>query len=264
MTAIPFPNINPIAFNIGGVLEVSWYSLAYIFGIIIGYYLFLFLGKKSEQQISRKMLDDMIIYIILGIVIGGRLGFVLFYGFQYYASHPLEIFKTWEGGMSFHGGMLGLIIALYLFCKNHKIDFFPVTDLLCCVVTPGIMLGRVANFINAELYGRVTSVSWGVIFPNTDFIPRHPSQLYEAAGEGIILFVVMLSLFYFTNLKTKHGALTGAFLVGYSLVRITVEHFREPDIQIGYIMEKYTLGQILSLPMLCLGLVLILKGKEKY
>ena len=258
MLAIIFPQINPVAFSIG-FFDIRWYSLAYIAGIFIGYYLFIHLAGKSGYEISKKALDDIIVYFIAGIMIGGRLGFVLFYDLDRYLTEPIAIFKTWEGGMSFHGALIGLITAIYLLCRKHKLQLLRIFDLLCCVVPPGIFLGRIANFINGELYGRVTDLKWGVIFPNAGYLPRHPSQLYEALGEGLILFAVMQLLFHFTVLRNKSGVLTGIFLIGYSLIRIFIENFREPDFQVGYILDSLTLGQLLCVPMFMLGIYLLLR-----
>ncbi|WP_039457380.1 prolipoprotein diacylglyceryl transferase [Candidatus Jidaibacter acanthamoebae] len=253
-----FPQINPVAFSIG-FFDIRWYSLAYIAGIFIGYYLFIHLAGKSGYEISKKALDDIIVYFIAGIMIGGRLGFVLFYDLDRYLTEPFAIFKTWEGGMSFHGALIGLIMAIYLLCRKHKLQLLRLFDLLCCVVSPGIFLGRIANFINGELYGRVTDVEWGIIFPHAGYLPRHPSQLYEALGEGLILFAVMQLLFHFTNLRNKKGALTGIFLIGYSTIRMLIENFREPDFQVGYVFNSLTLGQLLCMPMLMLGIFLLFR-----
>lgn len=268
MIAIIFPQINPTAINLG-FFEIKWYSLAYIAGILIGYYLFVILAKQVKYEISKNALDDIIIYFVLGIMIGGRLGFVVFYDLAHYLEYPLKIFMVRDGGMSFHGALIGLIISIYLFCKKHKLKFLSLFDLICCVAPPGLFFGRIANFINGELYGRVTDVEWGVIFPYAGLLPRHPSQIYEAIGEGLIIFIAMQLLFHFTRLNEKPGVLTGIFLICYSLTRIFIEIFREPDFQVGYISGNITLGQILCVPMLMLGVVLLLKcnsflGRKNY
>ncbi len=258
MLAITFPQINPIVFSIG-FIDIRWYSLAYIAGILLGYYLFIQLIKKTEYKISQQAIDDIIIYFVLGIILGGRIGFVIFYDLEFYLHTPLNILKVWEGGMSFHGAMIGLIFAMYLLCKKHNLNLLSLFDLLCCVIPPGIFFGRIANFINGELYGRVTEMPFGVIFPNAGIFPRHPSQIYEAIGEGLILFILMQGLFHLTNLRNKSGALAGVFLISYSLIRMSIENFREPDFQIGYILGSITLGQLLSIPMLIIGLFLLLR-----
>ncbi|MFY9589152.1 prolipoprotein diacylglyceryl transferase [Rickettsia endosymbiont of Halotydeus destructor] len=251
-----FPNINPILFSIGP-LAVSWYSLSYVMGILLGWWYAGKIIRKFDLIITKKNLDDFVTFAIIGIIIGGRLGYVLLYNPHKYLANPIEILKTYEGGMSFHGGTIGLVIAAYFFCKKYNISLLSLADIIATIAPIGLFFGRIANFINGELYGRVTNSSLGVIFPNSDLQPRHPSQLYEAFFEGFILFLILAySVFKYKTIK-KQGLTFGIYLVVYSLFRIIIEIFREPDIQIGFIFDTLTMGQILSFPMLLLGIYLI-------
>ncbi|WP_040256774.1 prolipoprotein diacylglyceryl transferase [Rickettsia hoogstraalii] len=257
-----FPNINPIIFSIGP-LAVSWYSLSYVVGILLGWFYANKIIEKFKPQITKKNLEDFITYAVIGIIVGGRLGFVLLYNPSRYFSHPIDILKTYEGGMSFHGGALGVIIAAYLFCRKYKVNFLSLTDIIAPVVPIGLFLGRIANFINGELYGRITNSSFGMIFPNSDLQPRHPSQLYEAFFEGLVLFCILAYATFRHKTLKKCGLNSGIFLIFYALFRITIEIFREPDIQIGFILDSLTMGQILSVPMLLLGSYLICQSNPK-
>lgn len=258
---IAFPNISPVIFSLG-FFELRWYSLAYLLGIMGGWLYITYLNKRfADNRLSSKALDNLPVYMVLAIVLGGRIGYVFFYNFDYYSQHLKEIFMVWQGGMSFHGGLIGSIIGMFLFSKKYKIKFLNFTDLVAAATPIGLCLGRIANFINAELYGRITDVKWGVIFPN-QFYARHPSQLYEALLEGILLFLVlMLAIFKFDALK-KSGVVSGLFLIGYSISRFIVEFFREPDAQVGYILEYFTMGQMLCIPMFLLGLILLFTSKH--
>lgn len=254
-----FPEIDPVILAIGP-FAIRWYALAYIVGILLGCYLINILNKKPPKLEGLKPFDDLLVYGICGIILGGRLGYVLFYNFSYYLQNPLDIIKIWHGGMSFHGGLIGVILAVYIFSRRKNYPFFQLID-LCAVVAPiGLFFGRIANFINAELYGRATDVPWGIIFPNGGDLPRHPSQIYEALLEGVVLFFVMFFMANYTKAREKTGTLSGVFLIGYSLSRMFVELFREPDAQIGFFFANITMGQILSLPMLLLGIYLIKAG----
>ncbi len=258
---LPFPNIDPVAIHLG-IISIRWYSLAYIAGIITGFWLIAREhAKRPLENLSKKALDDFILWAVGGIILGGRLGYVLFYKPSHYLSNPLEILRLWEGGMSFHGGLLGTIIAFYLFCRKYKIKFLALTDLLACVAPIGLFFGRIANFINGELFGRVTTAEIGMVFPNGGDLPRHPSQLYEATLEGLFLFIIMLLLLKKTNLREKTGYLSGMFLFLYSIARIICEYFREPDSFLGFIYAGATMGQLLSLPMLAFGLYLMMRKK---
>ncbi len=253
-------NFDPVAFQIIS-FEIRWYSLAYILGIIIGW----ILCKKffiKNLDIHQKF-DDYITYLIIGIIIGGRLGYVLFYNFSYYINNILDIFKIWQGGMSFHGGLLGIIVVSILFAKKNNQDLFVYTDLVSLVAPIGIFFGRLANFINSELYGKVTEVPWAVTFVQVDNLSRHPSQLYEAIFEGIILFILLLH-FRSKNFLTKPGLISGLFLIFYSVFRFCIEFFRVPDQQIGYLIFNLTMGQIISLVFIMIGtIVFYLKNENK-
>jgi phosphatidylglycerol:prolipoprotein diacylglycerol transferase len=253
-----FPNINPTIISVGP-LSITWYSLAYVGGIIAGWIYAIKIAREFKVGITKKELEDFISWAIFGIIMGGRLGYVLLYDPIKYFGDPISILKTYEGGMSFHGGILGLAVSSYYFCQKHKINLLTFSDVLVVVAPIGLFLGRIANFINGELYGRVTQMPWGVIFPNSDLQVRHPSQLYEAFFEGIILFVVLTyATFKYKTIKIS-GLNSGIFLMLYSLFRITIEILREPDFHIGFLLNYLTMGQILSLPMLILGGYLIIR-----
>ena len=253
-------NFDPVAFQIMS-FEIRWYSLAYILGIIIGW----ILCKKifiKDLDINQRF-DDFISYLIIGIIIGGRLGYVLFYNFNYYINNIVDIFKIWQGGMSFHGGLLGIIVASILFAKKNNQDTFIYTDLVSLVAPVGIFFGRFANFINSELYGKVTEVPWAVTFVQVDNLSRHPSQLYEAIFEGIILFILLL-YFRNKNFLEKPGLISGLFLIFYSVFRFCIEFFRVPDEQIGYLIFNLSMGQIISLIFIMIGtIVFYVKNENK-
>lgn len=250
------PIIDPVFIQLGP-LAIRWYSIAYIAGIILGWLLIKYLNKKDKVFDEKKVSDDFFMYAIISIILGGRIGYVLFYNFGFYLHHPLDIFKIWEGGMSFHGGFTGVLIGTYLLCKKYKIDYLSFLDLLAVAAPIGLFFGRIANFINLELYGRVTTSKIGMIFPNAGELPRHPSQLYEATLEGLVLFAILFSLANFTSIRKYKGCLSGIFLVGYGISRFLVEFFREPDVQIGYFMNFFTLGQFLTAPLIIAGFGLI-------
>lgn len=262
MLAIVFPSIDPVLMKIGNI-EIFWYGICYLLGILIS----LLVAKKLDQAKNLKLLDNksydtFLTYIIFGIIVGGRLGYVIFYHISWLLEEPLRVFKTWEGGMSFHGGVIGLVLANYLFCKKNSISFFNMMDIVACVAPIGIFFGRIGNFINAELYGKITNVPWGFIFPNTDLLPRHPSQLYEGFTEGLLVFFIMLYLVLRTDMIDKKGKLSGIFLVSYSFFRLINEFFRQPDWHIGYVLFDFvTMGQLLSLPFFFLGVFLLFRRK---
>ena len=245
-------NFDPVAFQIIS-FEIRWYSLAYIFGIVIGW----LLCKKifiQKSDIIEKF-DDFLTYLIIGIIIGGRLGYVIFYNFDYYISNIFDIFKVWQGGMSFHGGLLGIIVASILFAKKNNQNPFLYMDQIALVAPIGIFFGRIANFINSELYGVPTDVSWSVTFIQIDTLSRHPSQLYEAVLEGIILFVILVYFRKKDYLK-KPGLISALFLIIYSIFRFFVEYFRSPDEHLGYIAFDLSMGQIISVVFLIIGIIL--------
>ncbi len=257
-----YPQIDPIIFEIGP-LAIRWYSLAYVAGIVLGCLYADYLNKKPPSQKNLKVFDDFMTWVVLGIVIGGRLGYVLFYNFSFYIYHPLDILKLWEGGMSFHGGFLGVVTACIIYCRKNKIDLMALFDLAACTAPIGLFFGRMANFINGELYGRVTDSPVGMIFPHAGSLPRHPSQLYEAVLEGLVLLIITSILVNFTRAKEKPGLLSGVFLFGYGLARIIVENFREPDDQIGFLFANVTTGQMLSVPMVLGGIGLMVYAGRK-
>ena len=251
-------NFDPVAFQIF-TLEIRWYSLAYIAGILIGW----FLSKKifiSTEKIKENF-DDYLTYLILGIIIGGRLGYVFFYNFGYYSQNLNEIIMIWQGGMSFHGGLLGVILATFLFAKKNNHNPFEYLDIVALVSPIGIFFGRIANYINSELYGIETKIPWAVKFTKVDDLFRHPSQLYEAALEGLILFIILLYFRYKGFLKIP-GTISGIFLIFYSFFRFIVEFFRVPDEQLGYLFFNLTMGQIISLIFFIVGIYLIFKKNE--
>jgi len=258
LLTIPFPAIDPVLVSFGP-LAIRWYSLAYIAGLMIAWRMMRRLGPRLSPDIKIEAVDDFIVWATLGVILGGRLGFVVFYGLPFYAQNPLEILAVWKGGMSFHGGFLGVCLAAWLFCRKHGIRPLVFGDLLATVSPAGIFFGRIANFINAEHFGRATDVPWAMVFPRGGPDPRHPSQLYEAALEGALLFVVLNLMFRIEAIRTRAGVLTGTFLAGYAVARMSLEMVRVPDGQIG----PLTIGQWLSLPMLLIGLALIVRGWKR-
>ena len=258
MIGLAYPEVSPIIFSIG-TLSVRWYSMAYLAGILLGWWLVSCRVKKYDIGLNRENLEDLVFYVTLGIILGGRLGYILFYGQGTYLENPLEIFAIWHGGMSFHGGIIGVIIALLLAARKLKFSFLKITDLVASVTPIGIFLGRLANFVNDELWGRVTNVSWAVRFPNGGYLPRHPSQLYEACLEGIFLFAVLNYLWRFKCCRDNEGVISGVFLLGYAMVRMVSEQFREPDAQIGFLWFGITMGQLLSIPAVLLGAYLLIR-----
>jgi len=257
MYAIAFPNIDPTLIEIGP-FAIRWYALAYIAGILLGWRYALLLARWSPVRFERRTIDDFLIWVTLGIVLGGRLGYVLFYKPSYFLAHPGEILMLWQGGMSFHGGLIGVILAIILFALKRRIPMFALGDLVASVVPIGLFFGRLANFVNGELFGRVSDVPWAIVYPNGGPEPRHPSQLYEAGLEGVVLFVVIYLAWRFTPLRNRPGAIGGLFLLGYGLARFTVEFFREPDAFLGFLFAGATMGQLLSLPMMLVGLSLLI------
>jgi len=261
--ALQFPEINPVAISLGP-LSIRWYALAYIVGLLGGQYYLRWLAAKSKAAITAVRIDDFLVWAAFGVVLGGRLGYVLFYKPGFYLSDPAQILYLWHGGMSFHGGALGVIAALILYCRKYKISILEFGDLLCCVVPLGLMFGRIANFINGELWGRIAddSVPWAMVFPAAGPEPRHPSQLYEAGLEGLVLLVVLHLAWRQENLRDRRGFLAGIFLAGYGLARAVCEFFRQPDDFLGFLWGGATMGQLLSLPLVIAGLVFMLKAKK--
>jgi phosphatidylglycerol---prolipoprotein diacylglyceryl transferase len=256
---IAFPVIDPVAISIGP-FAIRWYALAYVAGILLGYRMVLALCARHGQTLTQAAKDNLILFAVLGVMLGGRVGYVLFYQSAYFFDHPLQILEVWQGGMSFHGGTLGVIFAFFLFARRYKIPYLSLMDKIACAAPIGLFLGRIANFINGELYGRASDVPWAMVFPRGGPDPRHPSQLYEAALEGLVLFILLYLVQRTTRAAQYHGRLSGMFLVGYALARSIAECFREPDIQIGFLSGGITMGQLLCVPMLVLGVVLIVRS----
>lgn len=257
---IHYPVINPVLINIGP-LPIRWYALAYIAGIVFGWaYVRYLVGKHSlwggVPHPTKASIDDLVVYVAFGIILGGRLGYVLFYNLPVYLAHPLEIFAVWRGGMSFHGGLLGAIIGIILFARAAGVPILSVMDATAASVPIGLFLGRIANFIKPELWGRPTNVPWAMVFPGSDGLPRHPSQLYEAALEGVVLYLVLMIAVRLGALK-RPGLTTGLFAIGYGAARIVCEFFRQPDPQLGFLFGGATMGMLLSIPLILAGLALV-------
>ncbi len=259
---LTFPAFDPVAVAIGPI-AIRWYALAYLAGFLLGWRYCLSLARQNPKGPQPLHYDDFLSWAVIGTVLGGRLGYVLFYQADYYFAHPLEMLQVWHGGMSFHGGALGVIGSAWLFTRSRKIDFFAFTDLLAVVTPIGLGLGRLANFVNGELFGRVTDAPWGMVFPRGGDQPRHPSQLYEAGLEGLVLLVIMAVLVRQPKLRARPAFLSGAFLFFYGLFRFSVEFFREPDQQLGFLFAGATMGQLLCLPMMAFGLYLILRSERR-
>ena len=256
MIGLEFPNISPTIFSIGG-FALRWYSMAYLVGIIAAWLLMLRLAKKYKLDLTRQQIEDAIFFITLGIIIGGRLGYVIFYGRDFFVQHPLKIFAIWNGGMSFHGGAVGAVLGMLYTARTRKVDFWLLTDLAALFAPIGIFLGRLANFVNDELWGRITDVPWAVRFPSGGFLPRHPSQLYEAFAEGLGILIILNVLWHFKPIRDRHGIVSALFVILYAIFRIGLEYFRQPDEQLGFFWGGMTMGQILSLPVLVFGLGLM-------
>jgi phosphatidylglycerol:prolipoprotein diacylglycerol transferase len=255
--AFAFPQIDPVAVELGP-FAIRWYALAYIVGLVLGWRLCRRLTRKSPAEgLTPEVFDDFVVWATLGVLLGGRLGYVLFYNLGYFAENPLEILQVWQGGMAFHGGLLGVVGALVLFAWKRKVPLLALSDLVAAAAPVGLFFGRIANFVNAELYGRVTDAPWGIVFPGGGELPRHPSQLYEAGLEGLLLFAILQAAIWRGALQ-RPGVVGGLFLAGYGASRAIVELFREPDAHIGFLAGGITMGQLLSLPMILAGLGLAL------
>lgn len=259
---IPYPDIDPVIFRIGP-FALRWYALAYMVGLLAGWRYLLWLTRRPKAPVTEKIADDFLMWATLGTVIGGRLGYVLFYKFDYYLANPAEILALWQGGMSFHGGLIGVLIALSLHATRNRISFFDLSDLVAQVTPIGLFFGRLANFINGELWGRQGDVPWAMVFPSGGPNPRHPSQLYEAGLEGVGLFLLLYCADRYGGKLKYRGWISGLFLVGYSLARIIAEFFREPDAHLGFLVGGSTMGQLLSVPMLLVGVGIIAAAKPR-
>ncbi|GBE02494.1 prolipoprotein diacylglyceryl transferase [bacterium BMS3Bbin06] len=259
---IRFPDIKPYIIKLGP-LQIRWYGLMYLVGFMSSYLLVRYQIKEKGLKIDRKVVDDIYFYLVLGLILGARIGYVLFYNLKGYINNPLEIFAIWHGGMSFHGGLIGAIVAGVVVALRSGVDFWLFADMITITAPIGLGLGRIGNFINAELYGRVTNVPWAMVFPGSDGLPRHPSQLYEAFFEGVVLFLI---LWFLRNRIRLKGGLTALFLVLYGLIRFSLEFFRQPDQQLGFVVSFMTMGQVLSSLMVFAGVALYayLKKRESF
>ncbi len=261
---MPFPNIDPVIFEIGP-LAIRWYAMAYIAGLLIGWRYVLRLiayDDLRDSGITRDHIDDFFLWAMLGVIIGARLGYVLFYNFGYYSQNPADIFAVWQGGMSYHGGVIGVALAILYFSYKHDLPLFSLGDIVVAAAPIGLFFGRLANFINAELWGRPTDVPWGVIFPGAGDAPRHPSQLYEAAFEGLILFILLYILIKYFNALRRPGILLGTFFCFYATARFFIEFYRAPDAHIGFLFGSLSTGQILCILMLPIGLFFLGYGMK--
>lgn len=263
MIGLEFPQISPIMLSIGP-LVVRWYSMAYLIGILAGWYLLNRNIRKNDLGLNKQNAEDLVFYLTLGIILGGRLGYAVFYGGRAMWEEPWHILEIWKGGMSFHGGVLGVIAATWVYARKIKYSFLCLTDLIVLYAPIGIFLGRLANFVNDELWGRVTDVPWAVRFPAGGYLPRHPSQLYEAFFEGLVMFTVLNLLWRSKWVRRHHGLVSSLFVVLYGIFRILMEQFREPDAHMGFFFTYFTMGQILSLPLIVIGLAVIWYSHRKY
>ena len=259
---IPFPAIDPTLISIGP-FAIRWYALAYIIGLLLGWRYVRVLAEKSPNHIRSNQIDDLLVWITLGVILGGRLGYVVFYQPLYFIENPQNILQIWKGGMSFHGGLIGCVIAGWIFAKRSGIPALHVGDLCGAAGPIGLFLGRLANFVNGELWGRATDVSWAMVFPKDRYgVPRHPSQLYEAFLEGIILFVICWIIIRREKFRKMYGLTFGVFIGGYGVARFVIEFAREPDAHIGFLFAGATMGQMLSLPMILIGGFFILRSRH--
>lgn len=268
IAVLPFPNIDPVILSIGP-LAIHWYGVGYVVGILFGWWYSKRLlanpklWRDGKAPFAPELLDDLLVWAALGIILGGRIGYILFYDFQKYLANPLDIVAIWQGGMSFHGGLIGTILAMILFARSRGISILSTFDVVAAGVPPALGFVRVTNFINSELWGRVTDVPWAFVFPNGGPDPRHPSQLYEALLEGLVLFFLLRCLTHRMGMLQRPGFVGGAFMVVYGLSRILVEFFREPDQQLGYLAGGWlTMGMVLSLPLVLVGVVAMLMAKR--
>ena len=257
------PSIDPVivSFNF---LEIRWYGLAYVAAFIIGAYLIKFFNQRYPSTLNQKLIDDFFIWAIIGVILGGRIGYVFFYQIENFIKDPIYILYIWKGGMSFHGGLAGMTLGIYLFSKKNNINFFELSDLVSLVAPIGLFFGRIANFINIELYGRVTNFPFAMIYPTVDNLPRHPSQLYEACFEGIILFLILFIFFIRSYSKLQFGMLSGLFLLLYGVFRFLIEFLREPDEHLGLFLKYFSMGQLLCIPLIVVGILIYLKKHQSH
>ena len=256
------PSIDPVIVSFG-IIQIRWYGIAYVLGFLLGIYLIKKINQGYQRKIKNKQIDDFFIWSVIGVILGGRIGYVLFYQTATIMTDPINIFFIWEGGMSFHGGLIGIIISIFLFSKKYSIDFFQLSDLVSSVAPIGLFFGRLANFINIELYGRVTNFPLAMIYPSIDQAPRHPSQLYEAFLEGVVLFFIIRHYNKKNYINNNFGFITSLFLILYGIFRFLIEFLREPDAHIGLIFNSITMGQLLSVPLVIIGVGIYLKTHSK-
>jgi phosphatidylglycerol:prolipoprotein diacylglycerol transferase len=249
---IPYPEIDPVLIQLGP-FAIRWYALAYIAGLVIGWQIMRRVCEQPPAVLSPTKIDDFLLWAALGVILGGRLGYVLFYKPAFFLQNPLSIFTLWEGGMSFHGGLLGVVVAILAFAWRNGVSPFVLADLMAIVTPIGLFFGRLANFINGELWGRPSDVAWAMVFPHAGPQPRHPSQLYQAFFEGVLLFALVVAVWRLTDGRRRPGLLTGVFCAGYGFARIVGEVFREPDAFLGFIWGPLTMGMLLSLPLILFG-----------
>lgn len=265
LLALPFPAIDPVLIEFGP-FAIRWYALAYIVGLLFGWWYIRRMAATErlwgvQPRPEPIDIDDLLVWMTLGVVLGGRIGYVLFYNADVYLAQPLEALKVWQGGMSFHGGLAGAAIAQILFARQRGLNVWSLFDLCAAAVPVGLLLGRIANFVNGELYGRPTDVPWAFVFPYGGPLPRHPSQLYEAALEGLVLFMILAALVWGWRALRRPGVTVGVFGIGYGLARILVENYREPDAQLGYLAGDWlTMGMVLSLPLVLIGAAMLALG----
>ena len=252
-----FPHIDPVLFSFG-FITIRWYALAYVAGLVIGWRWCMVMARKDSHGIRPEHYDEFLTWAVFGVLLGGRIVYILFYNLGEYLAHPLEMLQLWHGGMSFHGGMIGVILAAFLFTRHKKIPFLAFTDPLACVAPVGLGLGRLANFINGELFGRPSDVPWAIVFPRGGEVPRHPSQMYEAFAEGLILLIIMFAMSRNAKTRARSGILSGTFLALYGIFRFIIEFFREPDAQLGFLFAGATMGQLLCLPMIAAGIGIVI------
>ncbi len=262
MLVLPFPAIDPTLVEIGP-FAIRWYALSYIVGLLLGWRYVRSLAEKPPNHLSTPQIDDLLVWITFGVILGGRLGYVLFYKPLHFLSNPMDILQVWQGGMSFHGGLLGCVVAGYLFARRKNVPPLHIADLVAAAGPLGLLLGRLANFVNGELWGRASDAPWAMVFPADPLqVPRHPSQLYEAFLEGVVLFVVLWLLARRERVRRQYGLVFGVFIAGYGLARFLVEFAREPDAHLGFLFAGATMGQLLSLPMILIGAFFVIRARK--
>ncbi len=261
--ALQFPNIDPVAVHLGP-LAIHWYALAYLAGILGGWWLAKYICRLDNNKFrpNETDIDDFITWAVPGVILGGRLGYILFYNLPIYIEHPLNALKVWQGGMAWHGALIGVITVTALYSWKHKVTFLRLTDLFSVGATIGFFFGRIANFVNGELFGRVTDVPWGMIFPRGGDLPRHPSQLYQASLEGFVLFFILFFMIRNEKIRNTPGLVSAAFLFFYGVFRFVIEFFREPDAQLGFIFDGLSMGQLLCIPVIALGIIIFIIAKK--